>query len=260
MPNAFERAAQARGLQATRQRLEVARRRSYDSMRRVLAIRKHGGAITASDPHEVVSFEIDRDGAPVDIHIEPGWEHHYSPEELSAAVAGVARKVELDRSKRAQEYLDQHPEALSDISDHEIEQAFARANAAGPALGDSPAEVIGAANDFVPEAREIAQRTMAGVTDELQQRKPARVVLLAGVLVAVVLEPQFVYDASTTRINAALATALADALDAESSTVNPAERSNAQAMRDASTQAHAAATAIITALRAMQLQAKETSA
>lgn len=203
-------------LEAIRVKMREAQERAYNSMREALFLQRHGGACQKDDPNGVLHIEVNEKGSPAEIRVESGWEHFYQPEELSAALTGVAQAIEHERDKRAQEYLERNPDAIHEITAQEIEAAFSSARGRAPGGSGDPTQVIQDINDRVPEMRREAKEFRAAQT--AQTEPPVRVVVIAETLVTIRVNGDFAQEATNTKLNAEISQAIARAMepDAES--------------------------------------------
>lgn len=230
-----------RQLEAIRVKMREAQERAYNSMRETIFLQRHGGACQKDDPNGVLHIEVNEKGSPVEIRVESGWEHFYQPEELSAALTGVAQAIEHERDKRAQEHLERHPDAMQDITAQEIESIFSSKSEQPIKLKEGdPLEIIQEINERSPALRAEVREYQR----ELAQRPepPVNVVVIADTLVTVRVDPTFAQESTNIKLNAQIAEAVRVAMHPEE---DPRSASLQSRLAADSAQAQAAAETLL---------------
>lgn len=194
-----------------RKRAQESQERMYQSLREVLAVREHGGAVQKEDEHGVIRISVDAKGSPEEIRVEPDWENYYEASQLTGALSALVQLIDQERQKHAAEHLERHPEALDKITDEEIEKAFGAVQIPSVSVPDDPVSALGDIIERYPKMKEEVDAQANREQNSINESTPVQVIIISGMLASVVIDEMFAQDASVTKINAELATALEQA-------------------------------------------------
>ncbi|WP_311478032.1 hypothetical protein [uncultured Gulosibacter sp.] len=185
-------------------------RAARESMRQLVAVQRFGGAAEVIDPERVVIVAVDAAGAPERVQVDSAWRDYYSAEELAQVIAGCAQSTDVQRQQQAREYLDEHPEALDEITDADVQAALGGDSAAAGEIGD-PAETI---IDMLERLPDLTDEAFAEVDSqalaEPDLENPVQIFAVAGMLGMIQVSPMFIERATNVQLNAALAQAVYD--------------------------------------------------
>lgn len=226
------------------QELEQTAQEATDSMRDLAAVRRFGGTAQAADPEQIVLVTVDELGAPERAEVSADWRDFYSAAELADTIAGCARAVEHVRSEQAREYLAEHPEAIDEITQDEVNAVFGAADettgesAAGQTV-DPEASLLGI-SERLPDLTEEALDRFNEQIDNLDaDDQPVRIFSMGNMLATIRVSPAFIERATSVQLNAALAQAILEHNSGEGDESQPAGL-DAQLQSDAAEAAAAA--------------------
>ncbi|MFD2674969.1 hypothetical protein [Gulosibacter bifidus] len=237
MINAFDSSNYAKELLDLQQQMEEAQKQAFDSMREVIAYRLYGGAAAMWDDEEVVYVAVNEQGAPAEIRLAQDWDDEYTVAEVVEVVAVLARRLEAIRVERAKAHIADYPEDFEAITDAHVQEAFNDVQPGATVnLNDIEGEAIDASHRLTELQEEVSAAKAAGF-DSLDEERPVSLIVMAGMLVGVRLNPEFINRSTTVQINAAIAE--------EISRVNSGEEvnDNSLASRLAATKSNAEALA-----------------
>ena len=117
-------------------------RAAQESIRQIIAVQRFGGSAEVIDPEQVVVVAVDAAGAPERVQVDGAWRDYYSAEELAQVIAGCAQATDEARQLQARDYLEDHPEAIAEITDADVQAALDSGPAAAPGETNDPAETI----------------------------------------------------------------------------------------------------------------------
>lgn len=186
-------------------------REAKESIRQLIATQRFGGSAEVIDPEQVVVVAVDAAGAPERVQVDGDWRDYYSAEELAQVIAGCAQSTDEVRQLQARDYLEEHPEALEEITDADVEAALNGDPAAGPGEINDPAESIIDMLERLPDVTDQAfAEADAQALAEPDLENPVQIIAVAGMLGTIQVSPAFIERATNVQLNAALAQAVYD--------------------------------------------------
>lgn len=186
-------------------------RAAQESIRQLIAVQRFGGSAEVVDPEQVVVVAVDAAGAPERVQVDGAWRDYYSAEELAAVIAGCAQSTDQARQLRARNYLAEHPEAIDEITEVDVQAVSGNGPLAAPGEISSPAETIIDMLERLPDVTDeaFAEIDSQGFT-EPDLENPVRIIAVAGMLGTIQVSPAFIERATNVQLNAALAQAVYD--------------------------------------------------
>lgn len=186
-------------------------RAAQESIRQIIAVQRFGGSAEVIDPEQVVVVAVDAAGAPERVQVDGAWRDYYSAEELAQVIAGCAQATDEARQLQARDYLEEHPEALDEITDADVQAALDSDPAAAPGEINDPAETIINMLERLPDVTDEAFAEIdSQAFAEPDLENPVQIIAVWGMLGTIQVSPAFIERATNVQLNAALAQAVYD--------------------------------------------------